>query len=102
MSPRDVSYDDAMAEMYAEDPDYALEMIDSYLEDGEADVTFVFLIQVTRAFGLTKEMLAQTGLNEADLRWPMPAGAVLPSLETLRNLLGVVKFQLADKRVSAA
>ena len=102
MSPRDVSHDDAMAEMYAEDPDYAVEMIDSYLEDGEADVTFVFLVQVTKAFGLTDEMTAQTGLKESDLRWPMPAGAALPSLEKLRSLLRSMKLQVAEKRVTAA
>ena len=102
MSPRDVSHDDAMAEMYAEDPGHALEMIDGYLEDGETDETFVFLIQVSRAFKLTKDMAEQTGLKENDLRWPIPEGAALPPLEKLRNFLRAVKLQLAERRVPAA
>ena len=102
MSPRDVSYEDAMAKMYAENPDNALEMIDSYLEDGEADETFVFLIQVAKAFGWTAEVTEQTGLKQRDLRWPLPGGAALPPLEKSRSLLRAVRSQLVEKRVSAA
>ena len=99
---RDVNHNDAMAEMYARNPDDAVEMIDSYLEDGEVEETFVFLVQVTRAFGLTEDMASQTGLKKNDLCWPIPAGAALPSLEKLRGLLQSVKLHLADKRVPAA
>lgn len=99
---RDVNHNDAMTEMYARNPDDALEMIDSYLEDGEGGETFVFLVQITKAFGFTREVAAETGLKESDLRWPMPAGAALPSLEKLRKLLRSVKLQLGERRVPAA
>ena len=99
---RDRSFDDSIAEIYAEDPDFAIEMIGSLLEDGEPEEIFAFLIQVTKAFGLTEEMTQQTGLDENDLRWPGRAGTAVPSLEKLKNLLQVVKLHVAEKRVATA
>ena len=46
---RDRSHDDAMAEYYREHPEYAVEMLNSILEDGEPGELLIALRQMTKA-----------------------------------------------------
>jgi DNA-binding phage protein len=44
-------HDEAMAELYFEDPAFALGMINSILEDGDQAELLIVLRQMTQAFG---------------------------------------------------
>ncbi|WP_218117419.1 transcriptional regulator [Photorhabdus luminescens] len=47
---RDRSYDDAMAEVFRKDPAYAIELLNSILEDGEQAELLIVTRQMTKAF----------------------------------------------------
>ena len=46
---RDRAYDEAMAELFQQDPAYALELLNSILEDGEQGELLIALRQMTKA-----------------------------------------------------
>lgn len=48
---KDRSHDDAMAEIFREDPAYAGELLNSILEDGDQGELLIALRQMTQAFG---------------------------------------------------
>ena len=48
---KDRSHDDAMAELFREDPAFATEYLNSVLEDGEQADLLVALRQMAKAFG---------------------------------------------------
>ena len=48
---RDRSHDEAMAEMYRADPEYAAQLLNSILEDGDQGELLVILRQLAGAFG---------------------------------------------------
>jgi DNA-binding phage protein len=51
MTMKDRSHDEAMAEMFRRDPGYAVELLNSILEDGDHGELLVTLRQMTKAFG---------------------------------------------------
>ena len=48
---KDRTHDEAMAEIYREDPAYALQLLNSILEDGDQSELLIALRQMTKAFG---------------------------------------------------
>ncbi|WP_282295973.1 transcriptional regulator [Stenotrophomonas sp. PS02289] len=48
---RDRSHDAAMAEVYRDDPGYAIELLNNILEDGEQGELLIALRQMAEAFG---------------------------------------------------
>ena len=48
---KDRSHDDAMAEVFREDPAYAVELLNSIHEDGDQGELLIALRQMTQAFG---------------------------------------------------
>ena len=53
---RDRTHDEAMAEQFRNDPAYAVEMLNSILEDGEQGELLIVLRQMARAFGGVQEI----------------------------------------------
>ena len=51
LAMKDRSHDEAMGELFQEDPTYALELLNSVLEDGEPGELLIALRQMTKAFG---------------------------------------------------
>lgn len=98
---RDVSFDESMAAMYAQDPSFALEMINSLLEDGETGEMLSFLRQLTKAFGGVQKVAEEAQLNPTQLYRTLSAEGN-PSLISLRAILKAMGLQLAVKRVPAA
>lgn len=47
---KDRTHDEAMAEMYREDPAYALQLLDSILEDGDQGELLTILRQMAKVF----------------------------------------------------
>ena len=48
---KDRAHDEAMAEMFRDDPGYAIQLLNSILEDGDQSELLITLRQMTKAFG---------------------------------------------------
>ena len=48
---KDRSHDDAMAELFRDDPDYAAELLNIVLEDGDQEELAIVTRQMAKAFG---------------------------------------------------
>jgi DNA-binding phage protein len=79
---KDRSHNEAMAELFQEDPTYALELLNSILEDGEPGELLIALRPMAKAFGGVQSVAEKANLNPAQLyrtlsRYGNP-GAQLP------------------------
>ena len=64
---KDKAHDDAMAELYREDPAYAAQLLSSILEDGDQGELLTVLRQMTKAFGGMQAVAEQAHLNPTQL-----------------------------------
>lgn len=60
---KDRAHDIAMAEVFRKDPVYAVELLNSILEDGEQGELQIALRQMTEAFGDVGEVVKLAVLN---------------------------------------
>ncbi len=86
--------DDAMAELYRDDPALALELINSILEDGDQAELLIMLRQMAQAFGGVQAVAEQAHLNPTQLyRTLSPKGN--PALSSLSAILKAMGLRLA-------
>lgn len=86
--------DEAMAELYREDPAFALDVINSILEDGDQAELLIVLRQMAQAFGGVQAMAEQAHLNPTQLyRTLSPKGN--PALSSLSAILKAMGLRLA-------
>lgn len=91
---RDRSHDEAMAEMYRADPEYAVQLLNSILEDGDQGELLVILRQMASAFGGVQAIAAQAHLNPTQLyRTLSPEGN--PALSSFSAILKAMGLRLA-------
>ncbi len=91
---KDRSHDDAMAELFREDPAFATEYLNSVLEDGEQADLLVALRQMTKAFGGIPAIAERAQLNPTQLyRTLSPDGN--PELRSLSAILKAMGLRLA-------
>src|SRR5476651_1886816 len=64
---KDRTHDEAMAELLEADPAYALELLNSILEDGEQGELLIALRQMTKAFGGVQSVAEKANLNPTQL-----------------------------------
>lgn len=64
---KDRAHDDAMAEVFLKDPDYAVELLNSILEDGVQGELLIALRQMTKAFGGVSKVAEEAQLNGTHL-----------------------------------
>jgi DNA-binding phage protein len=64
---RDRAHDAAMAELFQEDPAYALELLNSILEDGAPGELLIALRQLTNAFGGMQQVAEKANLSPTQL-----------------------------------
>jgi probable addiction module antidote protein len=94
------AHDLAMAELYRDDPDLALDVINSILEDGDQAELLTVLRQLTQAFGGVQAIAAQADLNPTQLyRTLSPVGN--PALKSLTAILKAMKLRLAVQPLDA-
>lgn len=98
---KDRSHDEAMAELFKEDPAYAVEMLNSILEDGDQSELLVTLRQMTKAFGGVPEVAEKASLNPTQLYRTLSAQGN-PELRSLSAILKAMGLRLAVERVRAA
>jgi probable addiction module antidote protein len=62
-----VPHEEAMAEMYRNDPELARDMLNSILEDGNQAELLIVLRQMTKAFGGVQAVAEKANLNPTQL-----------------------------------
>lgn len=91
---RSKPHDEAMAELYRNDPALALEVINSILADGEQAELLIVLRQLAQAFGGVQTVAEQAQLNPTQLyRTLSPKGN--PALSSLSAILKAMGMRLA-------
>jgi len=98
---RDRSQDEAMAELFQEDPEYALALLNSILEDGEQGELLIALRQLAKAFGGVTAIAEKANLNPTQLYRTLSEDGN-PALSSLTAVLKAMGLRLAVERVQAA
>ncbi len=91
---RDRSHDEAMAETYRADPEFAVLLLNSILEDGDQGELLVVLRQLAGAFGGVPAIAAQAQLNPTQLYRTLSAEGN-PALSSLSAILKAMGLRLA-------
>lgn len=88
---RSKAHDDAMAEMLRNDPDFAIQLLNSILENGDQSELLITLRQLTKAFGGVQNVAASAHLSTTQLyRTLSPDGnPVLSSLSAILKAMGM-------------
>ena len=90
----DRSHDDAMAEMFKDDPAFAAEYLNQLLQDGEPADLLVALRQMAQAHGGVRAIAKQTELNANQLYRTLSAQGN-PELRSLSAVLSALGLRLA-------
>ncbi|WP_158824513.1 DNA-binding protein [Granulicella sp. S156] len=98
---RDRTHDEAMAELFQENPAYAVELLNSILEDGEHGELLIALRQMTKAFGGVQSVAEKANLNATQLYRTLSEEGN-PALSSLAAILKAMGLRLAVERVLAA
>jgi len=98
---KDRAHDESMAELFQEDPAYALELLNSILEDGEQSELLIALRQMTKAFGGVQTIAEKANLNPTQLYRTLSEHGN-PELRSLSAILKAMGLRLAVERVPAA
>jgi probable addiction module antidote protein len=98
---RDRAHDEAMAELFQQDPAYALALLNSILEDGEQGELLIALRQMTKAFGGVQSVAEKANLNSTQLYRTLSEEGN-PALSSLAAILKAMGLRLAVERVKAA
>jgi len=93
--------DKAMAELYRDDPAFALDVINSILEDGDQAELLIVLRQMAQAFGGVQAVAEQAHLNPTQLyRTLSPKGN--PALSSLSAILKAMGLRLAVRPLAGS
>lgn len=98
---RDRTHDEAMAENFRQDPAYALELLNSILEDGDQGELLIVLRQMAKAFGGVQSVAEKANLNPTQLYRTLSEEGN-PALSSLTAILKAMGFRLSVERVRAA
>jgi probable addiction module antidote protein len=86
--------DEGMAEVYREDPAYAVALLNAILEDGDQGELLIMLRQMTKAFGGVKTIAEKANVNTTQLyRTLSPEGN--PALSSFTAILSAMGLQLS-------
>lgn len=98
---RDKPHDEAMAELLKKDPAYAVELLNSILEDGEQGELLIVLRQMANAFGGVQTVAKKANLNATQLYRTLSKEGN-PELRSVAAILKAMGLRLAVERVRAA
>jgi len=98
---RDRSHDESMAELFQQDPAYALELLNNILEEGEQAELLIALRQMTKAFGGVQSIAEKAKLNPTQLYRTLSKEGN-PALSSIAAILKAMGLRLAVERVRAA
>lgn len=96
---KDRAHDDAMAELFAQDPAFAAKYLNEVLADGEPADLMVALRQIAQASGGIPRLAEKAHLNPTQLyRTLSPTGN--PELRSLTAILAAMGMRLAVERTT--
>lgn len=95
---RDRAHDDAMAEVFRNDPAYAIDLLNSILEDGEQGELLIALRQMANAFGGVPSVAVKAHLNRTQLYRTLSAKGN-PALSSLVAVLKAMGLRLAVEKL---
>ena len=96
---KDRPHDEAMAELYRDDPAYAVQLLNIILEDGDQSELLVALRQMAKAFGGLQAVAEQANLNPTQLyRTLSPDGN--PALSSFSAILKAMGMRLAIEPIA--
>ena len=95
---KDRAHDDAMAEMFRDDPDYAVQLLNSILEDGDQSELLITLRQMTQAFGGVPAIAETAHLSATQLYRTLSSDGN-PVLSSLSAILKAMGLRLAVQSV---
>ncbi len=84
---KDRTHDEAMIELFKEDPNYAIKLLNSILEDGDQGELLIALRQLSEAVGGIKAIAEETHLNPTQLYRTLSA----KGNPTLNNFSGILR-----------
>jgi probable addiction module antidote protein len=90
---RDRSHEEAMIEFYEKDPTYALDLLNSILEDGDQGELLIALRRMTKAFGGVQSVAEKADLNPTQLYRTLSAEGN-PELASLTAILKAMGLRL--------
>lgn len=90
----DKTHDDAMVQVFRQDPGYAAELLNSILEDGDEGELLIALRQMTKAYGGIPQVAKQSQLNGTHIYRTLSASGN-PSIRTLSRILNAMGLRLA-------
>jgi probable addiction module antidote protein len=97
---KDRTHDEAMAEVLRDDPAYAIQLLNSILEDGDQSELLITLRQMTKAFGGVQTVAETAQLSTTQLyRTLSPDGN--PVLSSLSAILKAMGLRLAVQLLQA-
>jgi probable addiction module antidote protein len=89
-----------MADLYLKDPEFALQVINNILEDGDQGELLIVLRQMAKAFGGVQTVADKAHLNPTQLyRTLSPTGN--PALSSFSAILKAMGLRLAVQLVQA-
>jgi len=91
-------HDEAMAEMFREQPDRAARLLNAVLADGDQDELLITLRQMALAFGGVRSVAAAADLNATQLYRTLSADGN-PALSTLTAVLKTMGLRIAVQPV---
>jgi probable addiction module antidote protein len=95
---KDRAHDEAMADMFRDDPDYAVQLLNSILEEGDQSELLITLRQMAKAFGGVQTVAESAHLSTTQLyRTLSPDGN--PVLSSLSAILKAMGLRLAVQSV---
>jgi probable addiction module antidote protein len=95
---RDRAHDEGMAEMFRKDPGFAIELLNSILEDGEQGELLIVLRQMAKAFGGMQSVAEKANLNATQMYRTLSEEGN-PALSSLSAVLKAMGLRLAVERV---
>ncbi|MEX6650439.1 DNA-binding protein [Pseudomonas aeruginosa] len=91
---KDRAHDTAMAEVFRNDPAYAVELLNSILEDGEQGELLIALRQMAEAFGGVRQVAKSAELNPNQLYRTLSQTGN-PEVHSLTAILRAMGLRLA-------
>lgn len=97
---KDRSHDDAMVELFKDDPQFAAHYLDEILRDGEQADLLVALRQMAAAFGGVGTVAEQAAINPTQIYRTLSADGN-PALSSLLAILKAMNLRLSVQPLRA-
>jgi probable addiction module antidote protein len=88
------AHDEAMAELYGKDPEFALQVVNSILEDGDQGELLITLRQMAKAFGGVQTVAEVSHLSPTQLYRTLSSKGN-PTLNNFSAILKAMGLRLA-------